>query len=342
SITLKLHKYDEIYSWQSSNLTVHNVLIGKLWIEHVGPMQVTNHTTGIVCQLEFHPSGSFNNLASQVTGQLLVPDSDPQSGSPAAVRQFYGNWTRALFTVEPAVWKSREQVMLSHMLEKQSKCDSMPQPSISSEPNATEENHALEFGLDITLPEQRCLWVARPRPDNSSDQYNFTSFAIGLNELTNNLRNGQFPSDRLGISEHSSSPSFQSFLPPTDCRFRPDIRALELGDLDMAAQEKNRLEEKQRHTRSLLAHRSRATHNLPTMSMIRLADRDSSSLCSVSGNNRCVSSTQTERRSGSTSSLPIVGPMWFTCGRNKHTDQEEWLFNGGYWSRNWSRCPDLY
>ncbi|KAF6776446.1 hypothetical protein AHF37_04111, partial [Paragonimus kellicotti] len=217
-----------------------------------------------------------------------------------------------------------------------------PQPGDSSGSNATEENHALEFGLDIALPEQRCLWMARPRPDNSSDQYNFTSFAIGLNELTNDLRNSQFPSDRLDISEHSSSPSFQSFLPPTDCRFRPDIRALELGDLDVAAQEKNRLEEKQRHTRSLLAHKGRASHNLSTMSSIRLADRDSPNSCSVSGNSRCVSSIQTARRSGSTSSLPIIGPVWFTYGRNKYTDQEEWLFNGSYWSRNWSRCPDLY
>ncbi|KAA3674437.1 oxysterol-binding protein-related protein 1/2 [Paragonimus westermani] len=342
SITLKLHKYGEVYSWQSPNLTVHNVLIGKLWIEYVGHMQVTNHTTGIVCQLEFHPSGWLNNLTNQVTGQLLVPDPDPQSGPLTPVRHFYGNWTRALFTVDPAVWRSREQVTLPHMLEKQSRFDSTSQLRNSSEPNATEENHALEFGLGISLPEQRCLWMARPRPDHSSDQYNFTLFAIGLNELTNSLRNGQFPSGHLGISEHSSGSSLQSFLPPTDCRFRPDIRALELGDLNVAAQEKNRLEEKQRHTRSLLVRRSRIAHSLPITSIIRLADRDSSSSCSVSGNSRCAPSIHTERQSGSTSSLPIVGPVWFTCGRNEYTDQEEWLFIGDYWSRNWSRCPDLY
>lgn len=35
-------------------------------------------------------------------------------------------------------------------------------------------------------------------------------------------------------------------LPPTDSRFRPDIRAIENGDFKLAAFEKNRLEEKQR------------------------------------------------------------------------------------------------
>lgn len=40
-------------------------------------------------------------------------------------------------------------------------------------------------------------------------------------------------------------------LPPTDCRLRPDIRAYEYGDLQLAASEKGRIEEKQRHQRKI-------------------------------------------------------------------------------------------
>ncbi len=36
---------------------------------------------------------------------------------------------------------------------------------------------------------------------------------------------------------------------PTDCRFRPDLRAYENGDLELAASEKHRLEELQRKRR---------------------------------------------------------------------------------------------
>ena len=44
-------------------------------------------------------------------------------------------------------------------------------------------------------------------------------------------------------------------LPPTDSRFRPDIRRMEEGNIDLAGQEKNRLEEKQRAARADLEKR---------------------------------------------------------------------------------------
>lgn len=44
-------------------------------------------------------------------------------------------------------------------------------------------------------------------------------------------------------------------LPPTDSRFRPDIRKMEEGDIDAAGQEKDRLEEKQRAVRKAMEKR---------------------------------------------------------------------------------------
>ena len=41
-------------------------------------------------------------------------------------------------------------------------------------------------------------------------------------------------------------------LPPTDSRFRPDIRKMEEGDIDSAAREKVHLEEKQRAARRVM------------------------------------------------------------------------------------------
>lgn len=41
-------------------------------------------------------------------------------------------------------------------------------------------------------------------------------------------------------------------LCPTDSRLRPDVRRLEAGDIDAAAAEKTRLEDKQRAARKLL------------------------------------------------------------------------------------------
>lgn len=72
------------------------------------------------------------------------------------------------------------------------------------------------------------LWKANPPIENPELQYHFTNFAIPLNEITDSLR---------------------VKLPSTDTRLRPDQRAHENGEADLAASEKHRLEEKQRAAR---------------------------------------------------------------------------------------------
>lgn len=72
------------------------------------------------------------------------------------------------------------------------------------------------------------IWSANPRKEGVP--FNLTTFAMSLNALDDNLR---------------------PWLPPTDTRLRPDQRAMEDGKYDFAAEEKNRLEEKQRATRRM-------------------------------------------------------------------------------------------
>ncbi|KAG9223005.1 hypothetical protein CCMSSC00406_0000306 [Pleurotus cornucopiae] len=74
----------------------------------------------------------------------------------------------------------------------------------------------------------RMLWRVSPYPKNIHEYYGFTSFGITLNEITSDI---------------------EGKLPPTDSRFRPDVRALEEGDLDRAEDEKLRVEEMQRERR---------------------------------------------------------------------------------------------
>lgn len=47
---------------------------------------------------------------------------------------------------------------------------------------------------------------------------------------------------------HLNKEKFQT-IAPTDCRFRPDQRAVEFQKMELAATEKHRLEEKQRARR---------------------------------------------------------------------------------------------
>jgi hypothetical protein len=74
----------------------------------------------------------------------------------------------------------------------------------------------------------RILWRVTPFPKSAPEFYGFTSFGITLNEIASDLKGK---------------------LPPTDSRYRPDVRALEEGNLDLAEQEKTRVEEMQRERR---------------------------------------------------------------------------------------------
>ncbi|KAJ2997820.1 hypothetical protein NUW58_g529 [Xylaria curta] len=70
------------------------------------------------------------------------------------------------------------------------------------------------------------IWEANERPKGIP--FNLTPFALTFNHIDDNLR---------------------KYIAPTDSRYRPDQRAMEDGEYDFAASEKNRLEEAQRARR---------------------------------------------------------------------------------------------
>jgi hypothetical protein len=72
------------------------------------------------------------------------------------------------------------------------------------------------------------VWEANARPKGIP--FNLTPFGVTLNAVTDKLR---------------------PIVAPTDTRLRPDQRAMEEAEYDLAATEKNRVEEKQRATRRL-------------------------------------------------------------------------------------------
>lgn len=74
----------------------------------------------------------------------------------------------------------------------------------------------------------RLLWRTNPFPRETQEYYGFTSFGVTLNEITTDL---------VGK------------LPPTDSRYRPDVRALENGEVQEAEAAKLSLEEIQRERR---------------------------------------------------------------------------------------------
>uniref|UniRef100_A0A4W5QF81 Oxysterol-binding protein n=2 Tax=Hucho hucho TaxID=62062 RepID=A0A4W5QF81_9TELE len=173
-ITLELPRYNEAYTWTNPTCCVHNIIVGQLWIEQYGNLEVLNHKTGERCCLNFKPCGLFGKELHKVEGYIL-------DKSKKKVCSLYGKWTECMYIVDSAAMEAHKR-----------------------SGKRTEEKK------------------------NCKQMYSFTSFAMQLNELDRDM---------------------EGLIPKTDCRLRPDIRAMENGDIDLASEEKKRLEEKQRAAR---------------------------------------------------------------------------------------------
>jgi hypothetical protein len=102
--------------------------------------------------------------------------------------------------------------------------------------------------IDVLLPDKEGMFTIREtiwkkmeintEPGKEEDVYFLTDFGINLNNLTEEMK---------------------EYIPHSDSRFRTDQRALESQNLELAASEKHRLEEKQRHKRKEME-KSHQTH----------------------------------------------------------------------------------
>ncbi|XP_072008157.1 oxysterol-binding protein-related protein 1 isoform X2 [Engystomops pustulosus] len=213
-ITLELLKHNEAYTWTNPTCCVHNIIVGKLWIEQYGNMEITNHKTGDKCILNFKPCGLFGKELHKVEGYV-------QDKSKKKLSSLYGKWTECLYSIDPAGFETFKKNDKKNGDDKKNskqsgggeEPDEMPLPDSES--------------VQV-IPGSTLLWRIAPRPSNSTQMYNFTHFAMALNEFDKGM---------------------ETIIPKTDCRLRPDIRAMENGDIDTASEEKKRLEEKQRAAR---------------------------------------------------------------------------------------------
>ncbi|KAI1902259.1 hypothetical protein AGOR_G00042860 [Albula goreensis] len=213
-ITLELPKHNEAYTWTNPTCCVHNIIVGQLWIEQYGNVEVINHKTGERCSLTFKPCGLFGKELHKVEGYIL-------DKSKKKLCALYGKWTECLYTVDPASFDAHKKTDKKKEEEKKSSKPAAPDEEAEEMPPPDAETVQV-------IPGSELMWRIAPRPENYAEMYAFSTFAMQLNELDKDM---------------------EAVIPKTDCRLRPDIRAMENGDIDLASEEKKRLEEKQRAAR---------------------------------------------------------------------------------------------
>ncbi|XP_062282737.1 oxysterol-binding protein-related protein 2-like [Scomber scombrus] len=261
TITLELLKHNEAYTWSNPYCCVHNIILGKLWIEQYGTVEIVNHSTGDKCVLNFKPCGMFGKELHRVEGYI-------QDKSKKKLCVIYGKWTECMWSVDAQAYESHKK--------SEKKGDNKKHKNEEQEGAVNDDADDMpEIQETVSVvPGSTLLWRIDSRPAHSATMYNFTNFAMFLNEL---------------------EPGMEASLASTDCRFRPDIRAMENGNMDEASQEKERLEEKQRAARK----------------------------------ERAKNEDEWSTR-------------WFQMGTNPYTGSQDWIYNGGYFNRNYQDLPDIY
>lgn len=192
-IYLKSRK--ETYLFKSVTCSVHNIIVGKLWFEHCGPLDIKCIETNIQANLIFRQAGWFSNDLHRFDGTIVLGDDKKM------LRFVYGKWSDYVKSVDYSEYEK-------YIRENQKKPSKVPE-------------------LPIDLPNSKTIWKLDSH--YLKEYYNYTLYTMRMNELTEEMAKQ---------------------LPRTDSRFRSDVRKLEEGDLDGAASEKHRLEEKQREARA--------------------------------------------------------------------------------------------
>lgn len=172
---MNIPKYGDEFVWGHLDTCAHNVIVGWMWVDHFGTLEVHNKTTGDKGLITFSRSGWLGAGRFELAGDI----TDKNGKLRLRVR---GKWNEAVYAIK-----------------------------IDKEGN--ESAPILIWKKPLKQPDNKWGWP---------------KFTENLNFM---------------------SEAYKTVLPPTDSRIRGDRLALEKEDLELAASEKVRLEEKQRGDR---------------------------------------------------------------------------------------------
>ncbi|XP_034547851.1 oxysterol-binding protein 2 isoform X1 [Notolabrus celidotus] len=146
AIHLQFHSSGNHYVWRKVTSTVHNIIVGKLWIDQSGDIEIVNHRTKETCQLKFSPYSYFSrDVPRKVTG--VVTDSGGH-----AHHILSGTWD-----------------------------DKIESAKIVQSSRGGSGSEGKQKTVYQTLS-PKLLWKKYPLPENAENMYYFSALALTLNE----------------------------------------------------------------------------------------------------------------------------------------------------------------
>uniref|UniRef100_A0A672QP11 Oxysterol binding protein 2 n=1 Tax=Sinocyclocheilus grahami TaxID=75366 RepID=A0A672QP11_SINGR len=149
------HASGNHYVWSKVTSTVHNIIVGKLWIDQSGDIIIMNHRNKDKCHLKFSPYSYFSrDVPRKVTGIVM-------DGEGCAHYILSGTWD-----------------------------DKMESAKIIESSHGCGGYEGKQKTVYQTLS-PKLMWKKYPLPENAENMHYFSSLALTLNEL----EDGMAPTD---------------------------------------------------------------------------------------------------------------------------------------------------
>eukprot|EP01121_Diplochlamys_sp_Union-15-3_P012521 TRINITY_DN3761_c0_g1_i3.p1 TRINITY_DN3761_c0_g1~~TRINITY_DN3761_c0_g1_i3.p1 ORF type:complete len:437 (-),score=92.81 TRINITY_DN3761_c0_g1_i3:49-1359(-) len=217
---VKLKDSGDHFYWENVNTMVHNLILGKLWVDHYGNITIQHEGTKRRAELTFKQCGWFSKGWHDVIGTVFDEHDHARCN-------ISGKWNESIFGT----------ILKSGSLNKKKQKALVKQ--------------AKKAGKDNKKDKKKNKGTSSPSLSDSFDDWEEEKpKLIWTHYYANRLAPGLL-GEKWGLTEYSAklielTPELKSILPPTDSRLRSDRLALEVWDTKKAASEKHRLEEEQR------------------------------------------------------------------------------------------------
>jgi len=216
----------EEFEWSDMKCSVHNVIVGTVWVDHFGEIEIINKKTKEKAKLEFKRCGWFSKNWHEVEGMIYDAQDRPCIG-------IFGKWNEAVYAKPTKNYTEKPESIPEVLPETPPKTKKEAKKEKKKE-KREQRKSAKQFKKEVRkkLTEDEPLWTHTSKP---LEPEKLTKFEIGFSKHTLQL---------LEITDF-----LRATLPSGDSRFRMDRICLEKNDTKQAAIEKNIVEEKQRELR---------------------------------------------------------------------------------------------
>jgi len=234
---IKLKSTGEQYTYGGIKSVLNNLLVGTMWIDMYGDIQVKELSSKRVFHLSCVQCGWFSAGWHEVSGDVINEEGE-------IVFQLNGKWNESIYATRTKI--STDVIKIPRKKEPKDNWDNEDIPENIPFSMTLDDIPAFSIGSKTPIwhnIEEKCL-------DEPYTKWSMTQLSVDSCSFDGYL-------DNLS-------------LPKTDSRRRQDRIALEELDNTSAASEKHRLEEAQRHKKKI-----RDEKNLPWIPKYFVEDEDS-------------------------------------------------------------------